>query len=695
MKKLSFLLFFCWQLLHADTANLQVVNAASFANDTSLAPGAIISILGSNLANTIASASNQPHQLGGVTVKVRGISLGLFYVGPTQINALIDATLAPGAATLEVDSPTGTFTKDIVLAASSNPGVFSLFGSGTRDGAIQNAVTYGLGPYTVTTNGKATFLIIYTTGLDLSKAPTVTIGGVPVQVTFYGASPCCPGLQQVNVQLPAALAGAGRVELAITSGTTTSNITEVVILPNPGQGAYPPAGENKIRNREISSIAYISQTHLALVADENDDVVRVINAISLGVTRTITLPEGAQPVAIAVNQPGALAVVAERNRGKVAIIDLATYMVTKELSVGSGPSDVAISGTYALVANQDSDTVSVIDMNKFTVTTVNVGRGPRGVAIDQTATTGYATNEDDGTISVINLTNFQVPPSIIQLPAGSRPGLIQLVPSLNIAVVTEPNAGPSGQILTIVLPVGSVSTALVNPGRNGGASGMAVEANNVYFANQSGASITVAQMGVGGSVHFTSTNVGVDLGARSIAVDLVDKLVMVASQGSGSVVVLDLFTNKIVGRINAVRSEVEGGPSVHNDHTDRQTAGNAPAIASMLQTAAARGQTITLTINGTNLQGADDVFFVDPATLPSNSNANGEVWADEHGHAPFGARDPNITASNILVNGAGTQLTATITISRNGSARQRVVRVEALNGDTSFVASSTNTFQIN
>jgi len=673
-----------------------VVNAASFLNDTSLAPGAIISILGPNLTNTTASASNQPHTLGGVTVKIRGTSLGLFYVGPTQINALIDPSISPGAATLEVDSPTGTFTKDIVLAANSTPGAFSLFGTGTRDGAIQNAVTYGLGPYTVTTNGKPTLLTIYTTGLDLSSAPTVTIGGVPVtKVLFYGASPCCPGLQQVNVEVPASLAGAGRVEVAITSGSKTSNVTELVILPSPGQGSYPPAAENKLRSREIASIAYIPQTHLALVTDENDDVVRVIDAVQRGVTRTINLPEGAQPVALAVNQPGTLAVVAERNRGKVAVIDLATYMVTKELAVGSGPSDVALSGTFALVANQDSDTVSVIDLNKFTVTTVNVGRGPRGVAVDPTAITGYVTNEDDGTISVINLTNFQVPPAIIQLPPNSRPGLIQLLPALGIAVVTEQSVSASGEILTVILASGAASPALVNPARNGGASGMAVEANTVYFANQSGGSMTAALMGVGGSVHFTSTNVAVDLGARAVAVDLVDKLVLVANQGSGTVVLVDLFSNQVVGRINAVRSELEGGPSVHDDHLDRETAGNEPTITSMLPNAGNRGATFTLTINGTNLQGADDVFFVDPATLPSNANAHGAVAADEHGHGPFGARDPNVTASNILVNGAGTQLTATIKIATGGGSRQRVVRVEALNGDTSFVASSINTFQIN
>ena len=46
-KKLSLVLILGWQLLRADTPGIRVVNGASFMQDTSLAPGAIISIFGS------------------------------------------------------------------------------------------------------------------------------------------------------------------------------------------------------------------------------------------------------------------------------------------------------------------------------------------------------------------------------------------------------------------------------------------------------------------------------------------------------------------------------------------------------------------------------------------------------------------------------------------------------------------------
>jgi YVTN family beta-propeller protein len=374
-------------------------------------------------------------------------------------------------------------------------------------------------------------------------------------------------------------------------------------------------------------------------------------------------------------------------------VDIPDSVVTAEIAVGSGPSSVAIAGTLALVANQDSDTLSLIDLNTMQVTTIAVGRGPRGVATDPNTNKVYVTNQDDGTISVIDLTNLQAAPGTITLPPNSRPGAIQLVAALGFAVVTMESASSSAQALIVTLSSGSAGPVLVNPARNGGAGQIAVYANTVYFADQSGGTVSVSPMGNNGS--FTTSTVKVDIGARALAVDATDKLLLVANEGSGTVVMIDMTTNQIVNRINAVRSEHETDGQDHNNHNDRLAAQNAPAITSISQNVASRPSTFTLTINGTNLQGADDVFFVDPSTLPGKSGSHSHGDSGEPGHGPFGARDTNITATNIQVNGAGTQLTATITISKKASAGQRVVRVEALNGDTSFVASSVNLFQVN
>jgi uncharacterized protein (TIGR03437 family) len=697
VKKVAFAVLLSWQVLHADNSSIRVVNGASFVSGASFTPGALVSIFGTHLTNTTVlapSPSNLPQTLGGVTVSIRGNPLSLFFVAPTQINAIIPS-IPPGPATLTVTSSTGSFRKDIVLAPNSAPGLFSLFGTGTRDGAIENATAYVLGPYTVTTNGVATPLAIFMTGLDLSEKPTVTIGGILVPVTFYGAAPCCTGVEQVNIQLTPALAGAGRVELAVTSHGNTSNVVEVVILPSPGQTSYGPSVENTARSREISGIAYVPHTSLALVADENDDVIRVINAQSRAVTGVITLPEGAQPVAVAVNDAGAKAVVAERNRGKIAIIDVADARVSTELAVGGGPSSVAIGGRTALVVNQDTDSVSLVDLVKGRVTaTVPVGRGPRGVAVDATASKAYVTNQDDGTVSIIDLANPLNTPGTIPLPANARPAAIQLVTEMDLAVITDPTASASGQAYTLSLGSGAISTVLVNSGRDGGSSSMASYAGTVYFANQTGGSIGIVQFTPSGG--FTSTTIKTDLGTRAIAVDTLDGLLLAANEGGGTVAVANLTGTEILGRINAMRGLGESGSDLNN-HDDRTTASNAPTLTSMTPSSASGGSLFTITINGTNLQNASNIFFVDPSTLPGHGNGRtaGES-GDEHWHGPFGANDGHITVSNIVANQAGNQLTATVTISgKTLRGVPRVVRVETPNGDTSFAATSATTFHVN
>ena len=681
MKKIIVALLLAWQVLHADSTNIRVVNAASFLEDTSLAPGSIISILGSNLANTTTAATDPAHlptTLGGVTVKIGNVSLPLFYVSPRQVNSRIDPAIPTGAAILTLTSPTGTFTKNIVLGPST-PGIFSTSSSGTGDGAIQNAVTFALQPFSVTTAGNPTYLAIYATGLDLSSVPVVTIGGVTVTVQFYGDAPCCPGLQQINVQLTPQLAGAGRVEVSITAGGKTSNIVEVVILPNKGQGDDPPQKENTKRSREIAALAYIPNTSLALLTDENDDVVRVIDIKAGKVIKTIALTDGAGPAAAAVNSDGTLAVVAERSRGMAAILDLAAYSVLAEVTVGGGPSSVDINGNLAAVVNQETDNVSVIDLTAKTVTgTVDVQRGPRGVSINSATNKAYVTNQDAGTVSIIDLTNLAAAPVTITLDANARPAAIQVIASLGVALITEPSAGPTGKVLVLNLTTGTFTSIAVNPDRSGGSSDLAIWGTTAYFANQSGGSITIAPISVDGSgnVTFTTTKVKVDVGARALAVDTLDKLLLVTSEGSGDIVLVDLNTNQVVGRVNGVRSEHEmGGGSIDN-HDDHDQATNGPAITGLSPSSASAGSTLTLTITGTNLTGATSIDFK-PAGM---------------GH---GSSGDDVKVSDIQVNAAGTQVICSVQISASAAKGARVVRVETPNGDSAGMPSNANTFTIN
>jgi uncharacterized protein (TIGR03437 family) len=67
--------------------------------------------------------------------------------------------------------------------------------------------------------------MIFGTGLRFGSAlPTLTIGGVNVTPTFSGPQGGFVGLDQINFQIPASLAGRGEVDLTITIDGRTSNV---------------------------------------------------------------------------------------------------------------------------------------------------------------------------------------------------------------------------------------------------------------------------------------------------------------------------------------------------------------------------------------------------------------------------------------------------------------------------------------
>jgi YD repeat-containing protein len=81
----------------------------------------------------------------------------------------------------------------------------------------------------------------------------------------------------------------------------------------------------------------------------------------------------------------------------------------------------------------------------------------------------------------------------------------------------------------------------------------------------------------------------------------------------------------------------------------------APTITSVSPTSLSRGMTTTITINGFSLTGVESIQF----------------------HSPAGTVDSNITAANLIVNPAGTQMTVTITVSGSAATGRRVIVISS------------------
>jgi uncharacterized protein (TIGR03437 family) len=585
MKKVPVILSFLTLTPHFFTQSVTLINAASLSAVT-LAPGSIATLKGTHLTtkqHTFPDSQHPPTTLEGVSVTIGGQSAGLFSVSPSQINLLIDPGTPTGTQPVVVTSTTGTQTGTVTINRDSPPGLFSLSGTGTRDGAILNAVTLKRGDFSTQTGDLPTYLALFATGLNTSVAPTVTVGGVPVAVVFAGPAPCCDGLEQVNVRIPDSLAGAGRVPVVLASKRHASNAVEVVLLPRAGEGPFPSDPENRTRSRELSGLASVPGTSLVLSVDQNDDVVRAIDLSLKKVTQVITLTQGAGPRGIAVDAAGRTAVVAESDLGKVAILDLSQFgrfSVAAELPAGPGAVAVAIADTQAVVVNGDLDRVSVIDLERKTVKkTIGVGRGPKAVAADSSAKLAYVVNENEGSVSVVDLVGLMVTRTI-SLGPPARPESIALAPRGGVAYLTLPAAGPDGRVLVLSPSSGATTSLSANPAYSGGSGAVLVYDSNAYFANQAGKSISVVPISPGsGARRGPITQVQVDRGPRALAIDTQDKLLVVSNEGSGTLVLVDLVTNRVVGRINAVRTLLPGDDDA-DDHSDRAAAVNLPSVVS-------------------------------------------------------------------------------------------------------------------
>jgi uncharacterized protein (TIGR03437 family) len=151
------------------------------------------------------------------------------------VNFLVPNGTATGAATVHIGNVNGT---GAVSAAA--PGLFALGASTTAAaGAIRvpnGQTTQTVVPVFDCSSGTCTpvriaidnqstvYVSLYATGLrGAASSVTCTVGGVPVPVTYAGPQGVFPGLDQVNISIPAALRGCGEVDVVVSAGGQTSN----------------------------------------------------------------------------------------------------------------------------------------------------------------------------------------------------------------------------------------------------------------------------------------------------------------------------------------------------------------------------------------------------------------------------------------------------------------------------------------
>lgn len=530
-------------------SSIQIVNAASYAPGNSFAPGTIVSILGANLTDTTmaaADAANPPTKLANVTVVIGGIKAGLFFVSPSQINAHIDDAVPTGTASVTITSPIGIYNTSLTIANNAAAGLFSLSGTGNSEGAILNAITFTPGPFTVTSPmGPAgspvgpTYLALYLTGLNRGASPTVTIGGMQVPVTYFGNAPCCAGLQQINVQLTPKLAGAGTLPVVVGAAGVTSNVVSVNILPNPGPTAAP----------HLTGVVAIPNSRFGLVINSTTDLVQVLDTSNNTIVTSMGLPMGCAPGDIAVNSSGTLAMLTEHKRNTVAFLNLQSYQVLSEQYVGNGPVAVAIAGSLGFVVNQDSDSVTVIDLiHLLAIGTIPVGHSPSAIAADTARNRVLVTNSGSGTISAIDLVSLKVTATLSLIP-NARPLSIQVVEAQNVAVVGDASLSP-GQLLAIDLTSDTARTIGAGGPQLGSWIAAAAQGSTVLLTDPVDGAIGIVTFSRDANQQITSQAQIASLqpGVSTLAWNGQNNLLIVA-QSNGQVILFNLNSNSVVASV--------------------------------------------------------------------------------------------------------------------------------------------------
>jgi len=254
------------------------VNAASFlAHDLpggAIAQGSLFTIFGRNLGpEDGVSAGSLPltDSLAGVSIEVTPIdgpplaALPLF-VSSSQMNALMPSTAPVGKNYLQVRHGGGVSTRVPVKVVRSAFGIFSRNASageipGPRIAAVQNFVD----PETLPLNSFETparpgqTVTLWGTGLgpietsdasapvvaDLNTPVRVFVGTEEARITHSGRSPCCPGVDQINFEIPADAPPGCRVPVSVeVQNVVYSNIETVSVSASgePCPEAQPAQG---------------------------------------------------------------------------------------------------------------------------------------------------------------------------------------------------------------------------------------------------------------------------------------------------------------------------------------------------------------------------------------------------------------------------------------------------------------------
>jgi uncharacterized protein (TIGR03437 family) len=237
----------------ASIPNVPLILSAASPSVTSIAQGGLAFAMGQNLAPVGGEILGpSPTSFDGTSVSILDgagniTSAPVIFVSPGQVTFQVPLNVAAGAATVTVAAPGSTQAASNVVIAPVAPALFTVNGNGLVAGyatrvsssgtqtvepayALNAQGSFSAAPINMGSATDKVYLAIYATGVQAAGPAnvTVTVNGVNTPVLYAGNAGYA-GVDQINVQLPASLAGAGTVALQVTASGIAANTVQVAI----------------------------------------------------------------------------------------------------------------------------------------------------------------------------------------------------------------------------------------------------------------------------------------------------------------------------------------------------------------------------------------------------------------------------------------------------------------------------------
>jgi uncharacterized protein (TIGR03437 family) len=219
-----------------------VVNAASFTPfTTGIAPGQLITLFGTGFAADVASDPTFPTTLGTMQVTINGVKAPLYYVSPTQINAVVPFETLTGVAEITVSKSGATSNRVTVYVNQTAPGVFAVPATGLGYAAALHGDYSLITPQNPAKPGEA--VMVYLTGLGRTNPQIATGAAGP------SAEPLARALLPIDVNVNNRIAQL--LYAGMAPGLRGYQVNIVVPATTPGGDQYVDVGGPDALNSQI------------------------------------------------------------------------------------------------------------------------------------------------------------------------------------------------------------------------------------------------------------------------------------------------------------------------------------------------------------------------------------------------------------------------------------------------------------